>query len=177
MSDGADGLTRRPTRTASAVALGGGFVALATTLAGAETAGLFVGVLGIVALLVGLVGGFRRGVDVGAFVLFAGVVVTAISGVDPRPALLGTVGAVVAWDSGRTAVELGIELGREARTRRLELVQASTTIVVGLAAAAVGYGVYVVAWEGQPEGALVFFLVAAAFVTVGLGARRGRRAL
>lgn len=164
-------ITRRPTTIASAVAAAGATVAI---VAGSyETAyGLLLGAVGAALLAAGLVRGHRIAVDAGCGVLFLCVVAGGIAGASVEAALLGTIGVVLSWDLGQSAIDLGDQLGREAETRRLELAHAGSSLLVGLTAATVGYAVYTVAADGQPVAAVVLALLAAVFVTTGLGVKR-----
>ncbi|WP_449289598.1 DUF7519 family protein [Natronobacterium lacisalsi] len=91
-----------------------------------------------------------------------------------EPTLVGAVATVLAWDRAQAAIDLGEQLGREARTLRLEAVGLASSLVVGLASATVGYAIYVVGSGGQPVSALVLLLLAAVLLTVGLGSKRKR---
>ncbi|RQG91182.1 hypothetical protein EA462_04105 [Natrarchaeobius halalkaliphilus] len=168
-------ITRRPTLVASggaiaAVALATVIVALTSTTAGA------LALVGLVSLLAG-VGAeqpFNRDlvVDLGSLAAFAGVIVAGLEGSSIELTLLATVCVVVAWDLAGSAVDLGRQLGREADTRRLEIVQTVSSLLIGLTTVTIGYGVYAVAASGQPVGALVLLLLAGTFATLALGTRR-----
>lgn len=164
-------ITRRPTLLAGTIASGGAVCAVAA--AGlTSTTGLAVGLVGAALFVAGMGFGSRKTVDLGCLVLFGGVVVGGLDGA-LEVTLLGTVAAVVAWDLGGSAIDLGDQLGRETSTVRLEAVHAASTLVVGLASVTLGYTVYVVAAAGQPVDALVLLLLAGATATLALGARRG----
>ncbi|WP_207891180.1 DUF7519 family protein [Natrarchaeobius oligotrophus] len=172
-TDGVE-LTRRPTKIAGGVSIGAIVIATAAVVATSATGGLLA-VAGVGLVAVGLFGGRpvgrRRLVDYGSLATFAGVVVAGLEGAAIEPTLLATVAVVVAWDLGGSAIDLGEQLGREADTRRLEVVHAVSSALVGLATVTVGFGTYAVAAGGQPVGAVVLLLLAATFATLALGTR------
>lgn len=95
---------------------------------------------GLVAVPVVAVGllrgtGSRLLVKAGAGGLFVAVLVGAVVQEASFDALLASTAAgVVAWDSGEQAINVGEQLGREARTRSVEAVHVlATSVVAGLA--------------------------------------------
>ncbi|SDR08119.1 DUF7519 family protein [Natronobacterium texcoconense] len=168
-------LTRKPT-IASSVA------AVVTATVAALVAGLVsvtalgVGVAGVVVLAVGLAIGNRDAVDVGALVVFLGILLAGLQGgaTAVEPTLVGTIATVLAWDRAHAAIDLGEQLGREPPTLRLEAVGFASSLLVGLLAGTFGYAVYVFGGGGQPVPALVLLLLAALFITIGLGAGKER---
>ncbi|ELY97798.1 hypothetical protein C482_12630 [Natrialba chahannaoensis JCM 10990] len=169
-------LTRKPTVFSSSCAFAAAFVAAATTLfvPGTDAAVFGVAVLGALALGVGLLRGRPQVIDIGALVIFATLILAGIETPTVEPLIVGTVATVLAWDLGHSGLDLGAQLGREARTIRLEIVQLGSSLLVGLLAGTIGYGVYVFGASGQPTGAVALLLLAAALITVGLGANRSR---
>lgn len=169
-----DPVTRRPTvalGTAAVVAA----IAVVLAIGPGSVDALAAGSLGAVVLAVGLVRVRRTAIDVGALVLFAAVVATGLEHHAVEPTIVGTIATVMAWDLGHGAVDLGEQLGREARTLRLEAVHVVSSLLVGLVSGTVGYAVYVVGAGGQPVAAVVLSLLAAVLIVVGLGSRRTRR--
>ncbi|SFC50254.1 hypothetical protein SAMN05444422_109113 [Halobiforma haloterrestris] len=168
-------LTRKPTVASSAAAL---VAALVATLAAGlvSVTAVAIGVGGVVLLGAALAVGHRGTADAGAVLVFAGVLAAGVGGGAPavEPTLVGAVATVLAWDRAQAAIDLGEQLGRESRTLRLEAVGLASSLVVGLASATVGYGIYVVGSGGQPVSALVLLLLAAVLLTVGLGSKRKR---
>lgn len=166
-------LTRKPTTLSSAITVCGAL--LATVVAGAgSTNGLFLGLAGVVFVAVGLYAQNHSAIDIGGGVLFVAVILGATQGGSVESTLLGAVAAVVAWDIGQSAIDLGEQLGREADTTRLEAVHAGTSTLVGLVTVTFAYALYVFAAGGQPVAAVVLLLAAAALVTIGLGVRRSK---
>jgi hypothetical protein len=158
---------RRPARASAAAAVGAGLVAAAA--AGAYSWGaLGVGACALVVLGVGLGRGRAAAVTAGAGGLVVAVLVAGVRGAPVVPVVGGVAASVVAWDTGRYALGVGRQLGREADTTRVEAVHAGASVAVGLGTAAVGYGVFRTAGGGRPVVALVFTLVAAVALVAAL---------
>ncbi|WP_440764454.1 DUF7519 family protein [Natronorubrum sp. DTA7] len=173
--EGRAGVTRRPTVLLSIAAAVAASVGVLSTAVGPSSAITF-GAVGAVIFAVGLVRSRRSALDAGALVIFAGIVVGGLEQTAVEPTVIGTVAVVVAWDLGHSGVALGDQLGREARTRRLETVHAVSSLLIGLFAGMVGYAMYV-AGGSQPVAAAVLLLLAAILLVVGLGRRRDRSAI
>lgn len=154
-----------PTRLSGGLSVGAGGVAVA---AAGTSAGAAIGVLGLVLLAGGAFRGSRRAVTIGALAAFAGVTVAGTMGAGPEPMLIGTAAAVLAWDFGEQAINLGEQLGQRARTRNAELVHAANSTLVAVAGIAVGYGLFLVAAGGQPMTALVVLLAAGLLIAAAL---------
>lgn len=166
--------TRRPTAVNASIA-GGCALLVVAVCAVASVSAVAVAAGGGLVLVLGLVRGVDEAVDVGCLGLFGGVLAGALAGGSVELTLVGTVATVVAWDLGRSALDLGEQLGREADTARLEAVHAGSSALVGLVTVTAGYGLYALAADGQPVWAVALLLAAAALVTVGLRVRsRGR---
>lgn len=171
-TDGSVTLTRKPTLVSSLAAAVAAIVAVLVAGVGSP-AGLAFGAVGAGALGVGLAVGNRTAIDVGGIVLFFGaVVVSGLEATVVGPTVVGTIATVLAWDIAHTAIDIGEQLGREARTRRLEAVAIVSSLLVGLIAGTIGYAVFVAGAGGQPAAVVVLLLLAAALIIVGLGARR-----
>ncbi|TYT62536.1 hypothetical protein FYC77_08145 [Natrialba swarupiae] len=171
-------MTRRPTVVASTVALAAVALALVIVASASLTGGgvVLAGGLALAWGLIGPVPGSRRWlVDAGSLATFAGVVVSGLEGALVEPTLVATVCTVVAWDLAGSAIDLGDQLGREADTRRLEGVHAVSSVLVGLATMAIGYGTFVSAADGQPVAAVALLLLAGTLATIALGIRRSWR--
>lgn len=150
---------RSPTRLGSLLAVVAALVAVASGGIYSMPA-LAVGGAGLLGLTIGVVRGSQDTVTVGAATLFAGVVVAGVQGAPVAATLVGTVATVFAWDVAGTAIAIGDQLGRAVDSSRIEVVHASTSALVGVLAATVGYGIYVTATGGQPLVALAFLLLA-----------------
>lgn len=158
----------RPSRLAGGSALAGALAVVAVAaLATASSAGIAVFGLALVGLAL------RRGsgatLDIGSLILFVATVHLAIRSASIGLALIGALGAVLAWDLGHTARDIGRQLGREASTRRLEMVRVFASVSVGLVAVTLGSLVYVAAGDVDSNAALVALILTVLFATVGLG--------
>ncbi|WP_135855425.1 DUF7519 family protein [Halorussus salinus] len=142
-----DELRTRGRRAPSLVALAaGGAVGLAGLAAGVAMAGdlpdvlrVLPGLLGLLALGAGVVPvrgrGSRRLVKIGAGLVLVSVLVAGVFRAAPPGTLVaGAVAAVVAWDLGEHAINVGEQLGRAASTWRTEGTHAAGAGVVGVAA-------------------------------------------
>lgn len=129
------------------VALGGAGVVAAAVGAGlsagasmSDRVELLPGMIGLVPLVAG-VSGLRAGwgrhlVTAGSALLLANAVGSGVVLRTGRPGLLAAVVAVVvAWDLGERSINLGEQVGRQARTRSVELVHGLGTAAVGAVAA------------------------------------------
>lgn len=166
------GIDRSPTRVASALAV---LSALAALVAGGASSwiGLALGGAGVAVLAAGVALARHDAVSLGAAALFGGVLAAGVQGAPVAPLLAGGVATVVAWDSAGTAIDLGAQLGREAPTRRLELVHAAGTALVGGLAATAGWSIYQISLGSRPLTGPVFLLVAALCLAGALAARDG----
>ena len=122
------------TRVVRASALVAGVVTVATlAVSGGEPAG--VATAGLAGLLVGARRERRGLVDLGGAVALLGVVLAGSRGHPADLLVLGTVGALVAWDSASHAVGLETQLDDEAVTQRGEAVHLGATLVATAAVA------------------------------------------
>lgn len=119
------------------------------------------GILGFCLLVAGLVRGSHRPVTLGAVGLAVGALVAGIGGAPVPAVLVSVTAAILAWDAGASAIDIGRQLGREAGTTRLEATHVAASTGVGLATAGVGYGLYRAGTGERPVVALVLLLVAA----------------
>lgn len=159
-------ITRRPPRVSIAVALAAATVAVGI-VAAVDSVALGLAALGLPAFAYGLFRGSRRGVNAGTAAVLAGVLYAGWVGAGPELLVLGSLAGLFAWDVGGNAVDVGEQLGREASTRRVELVHAAASLAVGSFTVAVGYGVFLAASGGQPVTALVFLLAGAVALVSG----------
>jgi hypothetical protein len=165
---GVNDIDRSPAVVSTALAVGAGLLSLLGSTLG-SVVGALPAAIGLAVLGVGLVRASRAVVTAGAGLLFVGVLLSGASGAGAEPLLIGTIGAIVAWDVGENGIGIGQQLGRAADTRRAELVHAASSLVVGAVTAGLGYGVYRGAASGQPLTALVFLLVGAVVLVSALG--------
>ena len=125
------------------LAIAGGFVVVGSVARAATTAGdlavllrLLPGMLGVLLLSVGVFpvsgAGSRGLVKLGSAVVFAAVVASGVfQAVAASTLLLAGVAAVVAWDAGENAINVGEHLGRKAATSRVELLHVGASAAVG----------------------------------------------
>ncbi|MFC7079190.1 DUF7519 family protein [Halorussus caseinilyticus] len=176
-----DELRSRGRRFLSLLALGvGGVVALLGVPAGAVMAGdlpgilrALPGLLGVFLLGVGLVPlrgrGSRRLVKLGAGLVLVGVLVAGIFRAVPAGTLVaGAAVAVVGWDIGEHAINVGEQLGRAASTWRTEGVHAVGAGVVGGGAVLTGELVDGVGSTGLSLPALALLVLAIVLLSVAL---------
>lgn len=123
------------------------------------------GVLALCAAAVAVVRGWRRAAVWAGILLFGGVVAAAVENAPTPVVLVGAGGAVVVWDLLDNAIGLGEQLGREADTRRTEVVHAAGSVALAFAVSAGSYGLYSLAGGEKPLSALVFLLVAVVALT------------
>ena len=153
-------LNHGPTRLSSLAAGLLGFVAVVTSGYFSWTA-LALGSAGLLALVIALVRASYRLTSLGAVGMILASVATSLGGVPAWSVLMSVVGAVVAGDAARTAISVGNQLGRNAKTSRLESVRLVSSIGVGIISVVIGYGLYLFAEVDQPTTAIVFLVIAA----------------
>lgn len=164
------GIDRGPTRLSSAVAVAAAILAFVVSGPYSWIA-LAVSALGIVLVVVGVVTGTHAALTTGSAGLFAGVIAAGLQGT-PAPFVLGgAVAAIVAWDTGGTAIDLGAQLGRAAETTRLELVHAASTVLVGAIAAGGSWMLYRTSLGSRPLTVPMLLLIAALCIAVALTVR------
>jgi len=152
-------LDRRPPTLAPVLAtLAAGLSVTALGVGGAPLA-LAAGGVGLVAVAVGAARPIPRLLTVGTGALVVAVAAAGVFGASPESLVVATLCALLAWDYGQFGVEVGQQVGRDAETRRLVLTHAATSLLVGVAAITVAYGVFWGASGGQPVTALVFLLL------------------
>lgn len=154
---------RSPTRFGSAAAV---LLAVATTVLAGRYAWLALGAgaVGTVLVTVGVGRGARQALGWGAGGLFAAAIVAGGVGAPAGTVLAATVGAVLVWDAGATAIDLGAQLGTAAHTVRLEALHLGASAAVGGVAAGAAMVVYGSAAGGYPVATLLFLVVATALV-------------
>ena len=160
--------TRLPTTVTGGAALAAAVVATGAAALGSTTA-LGIGALGIAVLWAAITRGTTFAFDLGPFVVFVAVLQTGVATGSILLTLVGAVAAVLAWDLGHTARDLGRQLGQEANTVRLEVARILASLSVGVLSAGIGYAIVSVVTTGESNAALVALVVAVFFATVALG--------
>lgn len=154
------GIDRSPATLSQWVSLTAGLIAL-TACGYYSWPALGIGATGFVLLGLSLVRGTTVNVTTGAFLLLSAAIMAGVQNAPVLPVLVSVVFTVVAWDTGGSAISIGEQLGREARTLRIEIVQITMSITVGTLAAVTGYAIYHFGASGQPVTAVIFFLIGA----------------
>lgn len=155
---------RAPTlvSTTLAVAAAVGAAVLAST---AASPALPVGLAAAGLVGVGITAGSRTGLAVGAAGTFGTAVIAAVAG-GTVPVVVGaTLAAVLAWDFGDQALDVGTQVGRGPSTWRGEAGHALASVGVGVAMAVAVVTVYRVATGGLSTTALVALAAAAILLT------------
>jgi len=125
---------------------------------------LLFGALGWVLIVAGLFArGSRTLVSIGTGGVFLCFLVGSYIGAPMELQIVSMLAMVVAWDAGHHSIVIGRQLGRDAPTRRPELVHVAVTVGIGVAAAAVGYAVFLTS-GGQVPFAGVFLMLVAVIV-------------
>lgn len=158
---------RRPAELSRLLGVAAGALATLSVAGFSLTAGA-VAVLGLLAVVFGVVRGSHPSVSLGAAAILGGVLYAGLAGTPAPVILLGVGGSVVAWDLAGFSIDLGAQLGGEARTRRLEVVHATASVGVAAATAGIGYVVYTTATGGQPVAALLLLLLAGLLIVAAL---------
>lgn len=155
--------TKRPTRIGSLLALGAGMMA-ALAVGSYSLTALGVGVAGVAVLAIGLVLPRPGLMTIGATGVFAAALVGALDAVPIGGVLVGTIGAVLAWDAAHNAASHGRQVGATARTTDPEALHAAGTFGAGILSAGLAYGGFRAAAGGQPAlavGILLFGCIVA----------------
>lgn len=153
-------ITRRPTRSGTALALSAAGLAI-LALAFTTTTAALGGFVATVVLAAGVTRGSRRLVDTAGGLFFVALLFAGVGRGGIEALLLAAVASVLAWDTAENALSLGEHLGRETPTTRLELVHAAATLAVLVVGAGVVYVLRSAATGGQPITAVVLLLVGA----------------
>lgn len=113
--------------------------------------------------------GSRTLVKLGAGFVLIGVLVAGVFDAVPAGTLVaGATAAVVGWDLGENAVNVGEQLGRAASTWRTEGVHAAGAVTVGIAAVLTGDLVDGIGSSGLSLPALALLLVAVVLFSIAL---------
>ncbi|USZ69205.1 hypothetical protein NGM10_05555 [Halorussus salilacus] len=160
-------IDRSPARFSAGLALSAATVSVGASALAASAAAA-VGAAGLLAVLLGVVRGSRRAVTLGSATLLVGALFGGVVAPLAHLLLPGVIGAILAYDFGEQAINVGEQLGRETDTTNLEATHAAASTVVGVGAGGLGYAIYLGASGGQPVTALVFLLLAALALTSAL---------
>lgn len=158
-------IDRTPSRFSTVVAIGAAFVAATTSVLG-STAGLFFVMPAVLAIVLSLYLGSRRGLAFGITGLLAGAMIAGLDGAPAPVVLVSVAAAVLTWDYASMAIGVGQQLGRRTPTERLEKLHAVTSAGVAVATIVISVGIYQSIARPSPVAA-VFFLLLAAILLVG----------
>jgi hypothetical protein len=157
----------RPSRLSGALATV--VAAVAAVLAGSVSGpALAVGLLGVAHVAAGVTVDSAKSVGFGAVVCFGAAMFAGVAGGGEVAVVGATLGAVLAWDLGEQAINVGEQVGRDATTTSGEFGHAAASLAIGLTAAAGVIGVYRVATSGLSSTALVALSLAAVLLIVAL---------
>lgn len=95
----------------------------------------------------------RRWLSLGVVSLFLGIALADMFGPPNLGVglfLVSVTATIVAWDVGQHAITIGEQFGRQAPTRRGELVHAGSSVIVGILGSTLAYGVYFFGLRNQP---------------------------
>lgn len=156
------------TRASRAITLAAG-LGLAWTLlpVGAGTAAI--AVAGTVVCLASAARAWSLGVTVGGAALVGAVVLAGWQGLGFQSLVLGTVGAVVAWDASANAVGLTRQVETDSQTRRVVGVHTGLVLAVTAGVAAVVTLAFVLGNGVVPAAGALPVVAGAVLVAAGLG--------
>ncbi|MFB6138214.1 MAG: hypothetical protein ABEJ42_07760 [Halobacteriaceae archaeon] len=106
----------------------------------------------------------RRWLSLGVMSLFIGIIASDMfgpPGLDPAVYLASMTATIVSWDVGQHAITIGEQFGLTAPTRRGELVHAAGSVIVGVLASGIAYGVYFFGSGNQPTLAVALLMLGA----------------
>ncbi len=155
--------SRAPTRLSAWLAAAAGLASVVSSGFGSWI-GLAIGAPGLLVVLIGIRSVSRRTLSVGALGLCAAGLAAGVEGVPTGLVLTSVLGSVLAWDLGTTAITLGVQVGADADTARLELVHAAGSLAVGLGAAIGAVVLYLAVPDAPSPTALLVLLVAVGFL-------------
>lgn len=148
-----------PATLSAGLSVGAGLLAVVLSAPFALAAIPF-GLLGLGLLAGGLfVAEDRSWVSVGAAGVFASALIAGAYGLSAAFVLPAVTAAVLSWDVGQNAIDVGHHLGRDASTRRMEVFHAAMSTLVSALGVAVAFGLYLIAGGSKPASALVLVLV------------------
>ncbi|WP_336360978.1 DUF7519 family protein [Haladaptatus sp. ZSTT2] len=157
-------IDRTPPDFGRALTMGVALVAVfVAAYAGPST--VLLALAGVLSIAIGILRGRRVAVTLGAGVLFVALLLAGVSGLSIPLTLFGIGATVLAWDVGENAIGLGEQLGRNAPTKRAQLVHAGGSVAVVALVGVLGYVVYLMAMTTNSLTALVLLLIGALVLT------------
>jgi len=102
----------------------------------------------------------RGWLTLGTGLVLVGAIITGTYGAVPPSLMLVSIGAaVLGWDVGQYGIVVGEQLGRQTRSRRIQVIHAATSAVVIGVISAVAYLVYLFAGSGRPAQAVALVVL------------------
>ncbi|WP_436924438.1 DUF7519 family protein [Halosimplex amylolyticum] len=161
---GAVEVTHAPARFSSILSVAAALLAVAIT-------GLFaplsapIGLFGLAGVAAGLfVFESERLTIAGTGIVFVGVIVCGFFASVPEILLFASLATIISFDLGSNAFSVGRQLSEQTDTQRGESVHAAATVFVGVVAAGLSYGIYLVPSGALTVPALALLLLAALFL-------------
>lgn len=158
-------LVRAPTRIGSGLAL---LAAVLGAMVGVAFSGpsAVLAVTGMGVLIVGIVLPRPGIITTGAALVASAVFVAGYYGAPASAIMIGTIGAILAWDLAHNAISHGRQVGRDADTVRPELLHAAGSTGVGVVTAVLGYALYGAVTAGQPVTAVALLALASVLIVL-----------
>ena len=157
---------RSPTYLSSALALVAAVVA--ATVSASSPVAVLGCVAGVAVLVAGLAAGRRGLVRLAGAVLVGAALVASAAGTPVLATLVGVTTALLAVDFGTTATDLGAQLGRQTPTARVELLHATTSLLVGFGFVLAGATTDAFVAGRQPSSAVLGLIVTVIALVVAL---------
>lgn len=157
-------VTHSPARFSSIVAVAAALLAVVTTALVAPLSAP-IGLFGLAGVAAGLfVFESERLTLAGTGIVFVGVIAAGFFGDVPEFLLFASLATIVAFDLGTNAFSVGRQMSDQTDTQRGEAVHVAATIFVGVVAAGLSYGIYLVPLGALTVPALSLLLLAALFL-------------
>lgn len=158
-------VVKLPSRTTMVITILAALVGVVTTAPFALLAIPF-GFVGLILVAGGIAYAYSRAwLTVGIAMTLVGALLSGGYGAIPVELMILGIGAtLVSWDVGQYGISVGNQLGRQARTHRLEIVHAATTTIVLGIFGLFAYAVYLLGSPGQPAGAVALALIGVMFL-------------
>ncbi|QLH78801.1 hypothetical protein HZS55_16550 [Halosimplex rubrum] len=156
-------VTHSPAQFSSIIAVVAALLAVVTTALVAPLSAP-VGLFGLAGVAAGLfVFESERLTIAGTAIVFVGVVAAGFFGDVPEFLLFAALATIVSFDLGSNAFSVGRQMSEQTDTQRGEAVHVAATVFVGVMAAGLSYGLYIVPWGSLTVPALTLLLLSALF--------------
>jgi hypothetical protein len=154
-----------PPRLSQGIALAAMLVGIVLTAPFTALSVLF-GISGAVIVAAGILYSHSTGwLTLGTGIALLGAVTAGAYGAVPVEfMLIGVTTLIVAWDVGQHGISLGRQIGRQADTRRAELVHAASTVLVIGVFSALAYLVHLSGLRDRPAPAVAVVIIGIVFM-------------